>query len=163
MKVYSIACLLIVLNSKFSRAHSPCPATSICTWKIMPIGLQSRVSSQSRDSGFPNPGVGRDPGIPEHNAHVIRDSNPGPTFSIPEFGIETFLMPGSRRAYVTTQDHYNTTTCESYSPQFPHRWVRYLCGRVVLFYFRCKTGKKEVKQRSKEMQLHSTKSRLYCI
>jgi hypothetical protein len=38
---------------------------------------------------FPNPGIrdwrGRDPGIPEYNAHVIRDSNPGPTFSIPGF------------------------------------------------------------------------------
>jgi hypothetical protein len=33
------------------------------------------------------------------------DSNPGPTFSIPGFGIETLLMPGSRRDYVTTQDH----------------------------------------------------------
>jgi hypothetical protein len=42
---------------------------------------------------FPNPGIRdwrrRDPGILEHNAHVIRDSNPGPTFSIPGFGIET--------------------------------------------------------------------------
>jgi hypothetical protein len=36
---------------------------------------------------------------------VIRDSNAGPTFSIPGFGIETLLMPGSRRDYVTTQDH----------------------------------------------------------
>jgi hypothetical protein len=49
-------------------------------------------------------------GIPEHNAHVIRDSNPGPTFLIPGFGIETFLMLGLRHK---TQDHYNTTTCES--------------------------------------------------
>jgi hypothetical protein len=38
-------------------------------------------------------------------AHVITDSNPGPTFSVPGFGIETLLMPGSRRDYVTTQDH----------------------------------------------------------
>jgi hypothetical protein len=56
---------------------------------------------------FPNPGIrdyrGRDPGIPEHNAHVIRDSDPGPTFSIPGFGIETFLMPRSRRDYITTR------------------------------------------------------------
>jgi hypothetical protein len=54
---------------------------------------------------FPNSGIldwrGRDPGIPELNAHVIRDSNPGPTFSIPGFGIETFLMPGSPRDYGT--------------------------------------------------------------
>jgi hypothetical protein len=43
----------------------------------------------------------------------IRDSNPGHIFSIPGFGIETFLMPGSRRNNVTTHDHYNATTCES--------------------------------------------------
>jgi hypothetical protein len=28
--------------------------------------------------------------------------------------------------------------------------ARYLSGRIVLFYFKCKTGKREVKQRSKE-------------
>jgi hypothetical protein len=76
---------------------------------------------------FPNLGIrdwrGRDPGA---QCNVIRASNPGPTLSIPGFGIETFLMPESRREYVTTQYH-NTTTCESYSPQFPHRWVRCLC------------------------------------
>jgi len=30
---------------------------------------------------------------------MARDSNPGPVFSIPEFGIEKFLIPGSRRDY----------------------------------------------------------------
>jgi len=31
---------------------------------------------------------------------IIRDSNPGPVFSIPGFGIVEFLIPGSRRDYV---------------------------------------------------------------
>ena len=30
----------------------------------------------------------------------IRDCNPGPVFSIPGFGIEKFLIPGSRRDYI---------------------------------------------------------------
>jgi len=30
---------------------------------------------------------------------LIRDSNPGPVFSIPGFGIGEFLIPGSRRDY----------------------------------------------------------------
>ena len=30
---------------------------------------------------------------------TTRDSNPGPDFTVPGFGIETFLMPGSRRDY----------------------------------------------------------------
>jgi len=30
---------------------------------------------------------------------VSRDSNPGPVFSIPGFGIGEFLIPGSRRDY----------------------------------------------------------------
>jgi hypothetical protein len=54
---------------------------------ILPLGIA--IPGQ-----FPNPGIrdwrARNPGIPEHNAHVIRASNPGPTFSIPGFGIETF-------------------------------------------------------------------------
>jgi hypothetical protein len=43
-------------------------------------------SSQSRDSGLAWTGF-RDPGA----QCTYRDSNPGPTFSIPGFGIETFL------------------------------------------------------------------------
>jgi hypothetical protein len=66
------------------------------------LGVEIAIPGQ-----FPNPGIrdyrGRDRGIPEHNAHVIRDSDPGPTFSIPGFGIETFLMPRSRRDYITTR------------------------------------------------------------
>ena len=30
------------------------------------------------------------------HSHIIRDSNPGPVFSIPGFGIGEFLIPGSR-------------------------------------------------------------------
>jgi hypothetical protein len=44
--------------------------------------------------------------------------NPGPIFSIPGFGIETFLIPGSRRDYVTTiipLPHI------SHRPQFTHK------------------------------------------
>jgi hypothetical protein len=33
---------------------------------------------------------------------ISRDSNPGPTSSIRGFGIETFIIPGSHRDYVTT-------------------------------------------------------------
>jgi hypothetical protein len=38
--------------------------------------------------------------------HIYSDFNPGSTFSIPGFGIESFLMPASRRDYVMieTQD-----------------------------------------------------------
>jgi len=32
-------------------------------------------------------------------SHMTRDSNPGPVFSIPGFGIGAFLIPGSRRGY----------------------------------------------------------------
>jgi hypothetical protein len=89
-------------------------------------GLQSRVN-------FPIPGfgIGVD-GIPEHNAHVIRDSNPGPTFSIPGFGIETFLMPGSRRDYVTrlktiiTQQHASHTVHNSHTDG---------CGTYVIGWY----------------------------
>jgi hypothetical protein len=79
----------------FRTTHSLCLA-----WYQLGIAIPGQ---------FPNPGIrdwrGRGPGIPEHIAHVIRDSNLGPTFSIPGFGIETLIMPGSRRDYVTTQDH----------------------------------------------------------
>jgi hypothetical protein len=58
----------------------------------MPSHGQSRAN-------FPIPGFGigvlRDPGA----QCTYRDSNPGPTFSIPGFGIETFLAgipPGLR-------------------------------------------------------------------
>jgi hypothetical protein len=76
-------------------------------WIEEPSILEIAIPGQ-----FPNAGIrdwrGRDPGIPEYiNEHVIRDSNSGPNFSITGFGIETFLMPGSRRDYVTIETHYD--------------------------------------------------------
>lgn len=45
---------------------------------------------------FADPGIRvwrrRDPVIREHNAHVIRESNTGPTFSIPGFRVFFYLF-----------------------------------------------------------------------
>jgi hypothetical protein len=116
--------------------------------------------SQSRDSGLASTGS-RNPGA-HCICHYIGIPIPDPLFQSRDRSGLKLLMPGSRRDYVTRlmtiiiiQQH----AIESYSPQLPsHKWLRHLCDRVVLFYFRCKTGKKEVKQRSKEMQRHSTVS-----
>jgi hypothetical protein len=48
-----------------------------------------------------------------------RDSNPGPIFAIPGFGIKTFLIPGSRWDYVMTIE-VEPLPRISHRPQFTH-------------------------------------------
>jgi hypothetical protein len=65
-------------------------ADNIYQTNIKQYQLEIAIPGQFLIQGF---GIGVD-GIPEHNALVIRDSNLGPTFSIPGFGIEICLIPG---------------------------------------------------------------------
>jgi hypothetical protein len=60
---------------------------------------------------------------------MYRDSNPGPIFSIPGFGIETFLIPGARRDCVMT---IKPLPRISHRPQFTHKSGHGLVGNVVL-------------------------------
>jgi hypothetical protein len=56
-------------------------------------------------------------------ANLIRDSNHVPIFSILGFGIETFLILGSRRDYITTITPSPNITVDR-RPQFTHQSCR---------------------------------------
>jgi hypothetical protein len=126
---------------------------------------------QSRRVSFPIPGfgIGVDgiPGSRSTNAHTTRDSNPGPIFSIPGSGIETFLMPTSRRDYVTTHDYYNNHICESHIVHNSHTdgcgicVVGWYCYILDAKHLRKKELKKLNNVRQKCNCMHSTVSP-YC-
>jgi hypothetical protein len=72
---------------------------------------------------------------------MTRDSNPGPIFSIPGFGIETILIPGSRRDCVMT---IKSLPRIRHRPQLTQKSGHGLVGNMVLLSVDAKT----IKQRS---------------